>query len=477
MGLAGLGSLAGGLSSGLNEALNQAAKRRQFQEQQQAEGMAGQAILGGASLGQGGNSVMPQMPAPGQGSQPMQSGFGPAVAQTMKFEGGLNPSDTNGTPSNFGINQKANPGVDVKSLTPQAAQAIYKQKYWDPIGGDSLPPALQKIAFDTSVMAGPGVAKRMLQQSGGDPQKFMQLRQQFEQGLLQKDPAKYGGYAKAWANRDATLGGQGQQPTPTPSPQGGSGGVQSQGGGQLQQLAQQIKQQNPNATPAQVFRALSLAAPHFNKDEQQQLQQQRLQMQEQMLQLREALGEHTIQNQDRKTDQGDKRLDQGERKLDQGDQREQRMAEEHKQRLDLATQKAAQLKQQYEQARTKEQKNELYRQWRQAFEEKKAAQSAIDRGLTIENSANANPLLSDDDRKRITGTAKDQVDTGKADLAKAKGPLHEDAPPQSAAPAQGELKPPPTEGMQKAKVAIQAGVPREKVVERLRAAGYDTSGL
>ena len=39
--------------------------------------------------------------------------FDEAVKDTFRYEGGLNPRDTNGTPSNYGINQKANPDVDV----------------------------------------------------------------------------------------------------------------------------------------------------------------------------------------------------------------------------------------------------------------------------------------------------------------------------------------------------------------------------
>ena len=116
---------------------------------------------------------------------------------TLQHEGGLNPSDTNGTPSNFGINQAANPGVDVTKLTQDQAKQIYRTKYWDAIGGDSLSaqnPKLAKVAFDTAVMAGPGKAKEFLQQAGGDPNRFMDLREGFLNSLLQSDPAKYGKY-------------------------------------------------------------------------------------------------------------------------------------------------------------------------------------------------------------------------------------------------------------------------------------------
>ena len=142
------------------------------------------------------------------GAQPTAapaSGFGPAVNRTLAFEGGMNPRDTNGTPSNFGINAAANPDIDVKNLTPDQARSIYKTRYWDTIGADSLPPALQGIAFDTAVIAGPGRAKEMLAQSGGDPAKFMDLRETFQDNLLRSDPQKYGAYADVWGKRNAAL--------------------------------------------------------------------------------------------------------------------------------------------------------------------------------------------------------------------------------------------------------------------------------
>lgn len=157
-------------------------------------------------------------------------GFGSSVQRTLGFEGGYNPMDSSGGATNYGIAATKNPGVDVASLTPDAAKGIYKQKYWDGIGGDKLPQNIQALAFDTSVLMGPARAQQFLEQSGGDPQRFMALRQQFEQGLIAKNPAKYGQYQKGWANRDAQIAAtlpsfaQGQPPA-----YGGTGGL-PQGG-------------------------------------------------------------------------------------------------------------------------------------------------------------------------------------------------------------------------------------------------------
>lgn len=134
-------------------------------------------------------------------------GFDSSLARTLQFEGGVNPSDTNGTPSVMGINQKANPDVDLNRVQSDPAYRanIYKTRYWDPIGADKMDPRLAHVAFDTSVLAGPGKAKELLAASGGDPEKFMALREQFLSSLQARSPEKFNKYAQAYANRNATL--------------------------------------------------------------------------------------------------------------------------------------------------------------------------------------------------------------------------------------------------------------------------------
>lgn len=135
-------------------------------------------------------------------------GFESAVDFTLRHEGGYKAADSNGKPVNFGINQAANPDVDVKNLTRDGAKAIYKQRYWDKIGGDQLAaqnPALATAAFDTAVIAGVGRAKEFLAQAGGDVNKFMDLREQFLAGLAKKNPEKFADYTKAWSGRNADL--------------------------------------------------------------------------------------------------------------------------------------------------------------------------------------------------------------------------------------------------------------------------------
>lgn len=132
-------------------------------------------------------------------------GFDNAVNRTLGFEGGMNPSDSNGSASNFGINAAANPDVNVASLNKDQATQIYKQRYWDPLGLDNVDPRLAHVVFDTAVNAGPGKAQELMDASEGDPNKFLALRTQFHADLLKSNPEKFGPYAKAWSDRLASL--------------------------------------------------------------------------------------------------------------------------------------------------------------------------------------------------------------------------------------------------------------------------------
>ena len=67
----------------------------------------------------------------------------------------------------FGVSAAAYPQTDVQALTLADAQAIYHRDYWEPIGGDTLPPPLALLVFDAAVNAGVGRAARWLQTAVG----------------------------------------------------------------------------------------------------------------------------------------------------------------------------------------------------------------------------------------------------------------------------------------------------------------------
>lgn len=151
----------------------------------------------------------PAMPAPttGGGAGVLGASFEDAIGPLLKREGGFVRDDAGAGPTNFGINSRANPDINVASLTPQSATQIYRNRYWNAIGADNLPPQIRQAAFDTAVNMGPEVAKRLAQESGGDPERFMALRQQRYDGLVRSNPQKYGQYAQAWAQRNRETAG------------------------------------------------------------------------------------------------------------------------------------------------------------------------------------------------------------------------------------------------------------------------------
>jgi lysozyme family protein len=131
-----------------------------------------------------------------------------ALSNTLNLEGGLNKNDKVGGLTNYGISQKAYPNEDIANLTPTAVRAIYKRDYWDKIGGDELAardPKFAALAFDTAVHHGVSGAKKMINQSGENPEKLLEIRSDKLKSLVENNPEKYGKQAKGWANRISKL--------------------------------------------------------------------------------------------------------------------------------------------------------------------------------------------------------------------------------------------------------------------------------
>lgn len=140
------------------------------------------------------------------GGTPEEDAFNQAFLRTLRYEGGRT-NDTGGD-TKYGISKKANPDVDIDKLTVEGARRLYKERYWDAISGDKLAardPKLAQIAFDTAVNQSPAKAKEFITASGGDPAKMMQLRGEHYDSLVQKNPEKYGSFAKGWAARLGNL--------------------------------------------------------------------------------------------------------------------------------------------------------------------------------------------------------------------------------------------------------------------------------
>jgi hypothetical protein len=149
--------------------------------------------------------------------------FDSAAAFVLGVEGGFVADDAGQGPGNLGILASANQeilnelGVDnVANLTTEQAKEIYKRNYWDAINADNLPPEVRMIAFDTAVNMGPGAARRLLRESGGDPARMIELRREHYARLVSENPGRFQQYARGWENRlrqlEGSIGRVGQEP-------------------------------------------------------------------------------------------------------------------------------------------------------------------------------------------------------------------------------------------------------------------------
>lgn len=99
-------------------------------------------------------------------------------------------SDGDGTKVYRGINSGANKAVfsQIEGLLAEGknqearalADSVYKKKYWDDVGIDSLPANVRAIVFDASVNQGEGYAKQLVEKAraGATPAELIQMRRE-----------------------------------------------------------------------------------------------------------------------------------------------------------------------------------------------------------------------------------------------------------------------------------------------------------
>ena len=86
----------------------------------------------------------------------------------LHHEGGYvnHPKDPGGE-TNLGVTKRVYEDFggtkDMKDLTREDVEPIYKKNYWDRVKGDQLPAGLDLCVFDFGVNAGPGRAAKYLQ--------------------------------------------------------------------------------------------------------------------------------------------------------------------------------------------------------------------------------------------------------------------------------------------------------------------------
>lgn len=150
--------------------------------------------------------------APAQSAASTGGGLAGMMPWLLKKEGGYVADDNGRGPTKYGINKRANPEVDLDKLDEKGAQDIYQKKYWDEIGADKLPPAMQPVAMNFAVQAGQDQAKKLIAQSGGDPVKFNELAKSYYDSLPQRGPKDLRPGWKARSDEALALGQQGGQP-------------------------------------------------------------------------------------------------------------------------------------------------------------------------------------------------------------------------------------------------------------------------
>ena len=149
----------------------------------------------------------------------------------LKSEGGYvnNPADPGGM-TNLGVTKatwenwvgRESDEAEMRGLTPEKVEPLYKKKYFDAVRGDELPMGLDYLMFDFAVNAGAGRAIKTLQTAVGvtpdggfgpmtmaavqavDPneliEQFSQAKEDFYRSLT-----TFATFGKGWLNRVADV--------------------------------------------------------------------------------------------------------------------------------------------------------------------------------------------------------------------------------------------------------------------------------
>lgn len=103
--------------------------------------------------------------------------FTACLSETLIHEGGWadNPKDPGGvtmkgiTLATFRRWEPKATKADLRAISDEMLQKIYRADYWDPVRGESLAPGVDLATFDYSVNSGPGTAWKALEKVLGGP--------------------------------------------------------------------------------------------------------------------------------------------------------------------------------------------------------------------------------------------------------------------------------------------------------------------
>jgi hypothetical protein len=150
-----------------------------------------------------------------------------AFEKLQKHEGGYSdhPSDPGGK-TMWGVTEavarEAGYRGDMRELPLDLAQRIYKERYWDAVQAEALPPDVRYIVFDGAVNSGVAQSAKWLQRACGvkddgvvGPQTIRAANALSPDGLKRKILAQrlrfmatlsnWQAFSRGWANRIADL--------------------------------------------------------------------------------------------------------------------------------------------------------------------------------------------------------------------------------------------------------------------------------
>ena len=135
--------------------------------------------------------------------------FQEAYEFTRRHEGGFS-NEKYDSPTQFGIAKRYWPEEHEKvrqmviSGDAVGAEAytrnFYKKNFWDAVGADKLQRKDAVLMFDTAVLFSPEKAKTFYQESGGNLDIFLDLRQSYHEQKVKKEPVKLK-FLEGWTNR------------------------------------------------------------------------------------------------------------------------------------------------------------------------------------------------------------------------------------------------------------------------------------
>ncbi len=91
--------------------------------------------------------------------------------------------------------------VNINNITKEQASRIYYDEYWKKSGADKIKDKnLAYVHFDATVNHGIGNSRKFLEQSGGDFDKYIEIRRKFYNDIIKNKPSQNVFY-KGWINR------------------------------------------------------------------------------------------------------------------------------------------------------------------------------------------------------------------------------------------------------------------------------------